>query len=205
MTRRRFSRDDVEIVQSRRLFDGFFAFDRLHLRHRRFGGGWTRPLERLLLRIPKAVVVLPYDPMTDRVVLIEQFRSGALDHPGGPWLVEAVAGLKDRDEDDETTARREVMEEAGLHVEALVPCGAYVPSPGAVTERAVCFCARVDAARAGGVHGLEGEGEDIRSLVMPADEAFTLVESGEIVAVNAIVTLRWLERHREELRERWRV
>ena len=204
MKREGFSRDDVEIVRSERLFAGFFAFDRLRLRHRRFGGGWTRLLERLLLRIPTAVVVLPYDPRTDQVVLIEQFRSGALDHLGGPWLIEAVAGLQDRDEDDEATARREVMEEVGLDVEALVSCGAYVASPGAVTERAACFCARVDAGLAGGIHGLEVEGEDIRTLVMPADEAFALLESGGIVAANAVVTLRWLERHREALRERWR-
>ncbi len=54
-------------------------FDVLTLKHRLFEGGWSREVERELFVRPAAVAVLPYDPERGRVVLVEQFRVGALD------------------------------------------------------------------------------------------------------------------------------
>ena len=63
--------------------------------------------------------VLPYDPVADAVVLIEQFRLPALAAGLDPVLVELPAGLCDDGETPETTARRETQEEMGLTVGAL--------------------------------------------------------------------------------------
>ncbi len=71
-------------------------------------------VSREVLNIPNASAVLPYDPVTDRVVLIEQFRAGTMRHAEAPWLLETAAGLMEAGRDAETTARREIVEETGL-------------------------------------------------------------------------------------------
>ncbi len=196
-------RRHFEILERRRCHDGFFKLDLLRLRHERFGGGWSVPLSRELFLQREAVAALPWDPGSDRVVLIEQFRSGAIGAPGGPWLIEAVAGLREPGEDPETVARREVAEEAGLRVGRLEPVGAYRSSPGATNELVHVFIAEVAAPAAGGIFGVEGEHEDIRSLVLAAEEAFAWRRAGRITAATAVVPLLWLEAHRARLRARW--
>jgi len=194
---------DVEIVRRETVYRGFFDLDVLQLRHRRFDGGMSAPLRRELFKIDDAVCVLPYDPERDAVVLIEQFRVGALDHPRGPWLLECVAGLMDEGETAEGTARREIVEETGLRPRRIEKIGTYAATPGAVTEHVTCFVAQVDAREAGGVHGLASEHEDIKTHLVDAGEAFGWIDEGRITAVNALVPLRWLQVHRHDLRRRW--
>src|SRR5215217_7995267 len=87
----------VEVVERRRVHDGFFKFDLLRLRHSLFGGGMSEVLKRELFVQREAVAVLPYDPGRDAVVLVEQFRAGLVDAPGGAaWSLEGVAGLLDK-------------------------------------------------------------------------------------------------------------
>jgi ADP-ribose pyrophosphatase len=193
----------VEVVERRLAHSGFFDFEILKLRHRRFDGRMSEVVSRELLHIPNAAAVLPYDPRVDRVVLIEQFRSGTLDHPEGPWLLETVAGLMEPGEAPEETARREIVEEAGLEAGRLEQVGVYIASPGAVTERTTVFVAEVDSAKAGGVHGLASETEDIKSHVVPLATAFEWLESGRVTAANAVVALRWLQVHGAALKSRW--
>ncbi|MEK0083804.1 NUDIX domain-containing protein [Benzoatithermus flavus] len=193
----------VEILERERLHDGFFKLDRLKLRHERFAGGWTPPLSRELFIQRPAVVVLPYDPVQDRVVLVEQFRTGCLEHPGDPWLIEAPAGLIDTEETPEAVARREVREETGLEVGRLAPVCIYHSTPGGTTERVHAFVAEVTAPESGGVFGLPDEHEDIRTHVLAAEEAFAWVEAGRIIAANGLIPLMWLRIHRDRLRREW--
>ena len=88
--------DDVQILRREQCFSGFYRLERVHLRHRQFSGAMGAELSRELFVRHDAVCVLPYDPLRDRVVLIEQFRVGALGKVDNPWLIELVAGLIDR-------------------------------------------------------------------------------------------------------------
>ncbi len=194
---------EVEIVRSRDGYRGFFRYEVADLKHRRFDGEMSPVITREILHIPGAAAVLPYDPVTDSVVLIEQFRAGCMRHPTGAWLLEVVAGLVGPGESALETARRELVEEAGLEARRIEQVATYVASPGAVTERSTVFIAEVDASGAGGVHGLAHEAEDIRSFVVPLQTAFDWLESGRILAANAIIPLRWLQVHYAELRRRW--
>lgn len=195
-----------EILERRRVHDGFYRFDLLRLRHERFDGGWSPPLSRELLIQREAVVVLPYDPVHDLVVLIEQFRTGPIDHPGSPWLIEAPAGIVDREgEDHAAVAVREVKEETGLAVLQLYFACHYRGSPGGTSELAHVYVAAVDLAEAqAGVFGLAHEHEDIRTHIVPAEDAFAWVEEGRIVAATGLVPLLWLQLHRDRLRREWR-
>ena len=195
--------DDVEVVEREACFRGFYQLDRLHLRHRLFAGGMGKLINRELFVRHDAVCVLPYDPQRDCVVLIEQFRVGALDKSLNPWLIELVAGLIDKDEQPEEVARREAVEEAGLALAELWPLTQYYPSPGGSDERVHLYVGRCDSRGAGGVHGLEEEGEDIRVLVWSLDEALAALDDGRIDNAASIIALQWLALNRDKVRERW--
>lgn len=195
--------DDVEVVEREACFRGFYQLDRLHLRHRLFAGDMGKLISRELFVRHDAVCVLPYDPQRDCVVLIEQFRVGALDKSLNPWLIELVAGLIDKDEQPEEVARREAVEEAGLELAELWPLTQYYPSPGGSDERVHLYVGRCDSRGAGGVHGLEEEGEDIRVLVWSFDEALAALDDGRIDNAASIIALQWLALNRDKLRERW--
>jgi ADP-ribose pyrophosphatase len=194
----------VEVVEREACFRGFYALDRVHLRHELFAGGMGPVISRELFVRHDAVCVLPYDPLRDCVVLIEQFRVGALDKSAHPWLLELVAGLIDKDESPEEVARREAVEEAGLCLGELWPLNVYYPSPGGSDERVHLYVGRCDSQGAGGIHGLAEEGEDIRVLVLSLDEALAAVKSGRIDNAASIIALQWLALNRAEVRQTWR-
>ncbi|WP_071873401.1 NUDIX domain-containing protein [Atopomonas hussainii] len=194
---------DVEVLKRETCFQGFYRLDRVQLRHALFEGGMGAPITRELFVRHDAVCVLPYDPVHDRVVLVEQFRIGALDKSQHPWLVELVAGLIDKDEQPEEVARREAVEEAGLELTHLWPVTAYYPSPGGSDERVHLFVGRCDSSGAGGVHGLECEGEDIRVQVWELEDALAAVRDGRIDNAASIIALQWLALNRAEVRGLW--
>ncbi|MWV11854.1 NUDIX domain-containing protein [Pseudomonas sp. R-28-1W-6] len=195
--------DAVEIIQRETCFQGFYKLDRLQLRHRLFAGGMGPELNRELFVRHDAVCVLPYDPQRDCVVLIEQFRVGAMDKNGNPWLLELVAGLIDKDEEPEQVARREAVEEADLTLGALWPITTYFPSPGGSDERVHLYVGRCDSQGAGGVHGLAEEGEDIRVHVWPLEDALQAVGDGRINNAASIIALQWLALNRTQVRGLW--
>ena len=195
--------DDVELLGRDVVHDGYFRLDRYRLRHRQFAGGLGPVLTREVLERGKVAAVLPVDPVRDRVVLIEQFRPGAWGAGWNPWLVECVAGVIERGETPEALARREAIEEAGCVVTDLVPVATFMTSPGSSTETVRLFCGRVDTEGVGGVHGLAGEGEDIRVSTMAVDEAVALLDEGRIVNAKTIIALQWVARRYAWLKARW--
>ena len=195
--------DDVRILACETVYQGYFRIDRYRLQHRRHDGGWTQELTREVFERGHAVGVLPYDPCRDEVVLIEQFRIGAHAAGWAPWQLEAVAGVIDPGETAEEVARRESLEEAGLTLLDLAPMAEFLVSQGAVTETVRLFCGRVDAAGAGGIHGLEHEGEDIKVVVVPFAELPGLLAANKVTNATGLVALQWLLLNRDELRARW--
>ena len=192
----------VELQQTDHAFRGFFGVEVLTLRHRRYDGTMSLPLVREVFISVDAVTVLPYDPVQDLVLMVEQFRAAPVARGGGRvWQLEAVAGRIDAGETPEETARREAAEEAGVQLDRLLPVASYYPSPGAVTEYLYSFVAltRLDPGQAG-LHGLAEEGEDIRTLVEPFTTAIGRVAAGEITNAPLIMSLLWLERERAALR-----
>ncbi|HSG88987.1 MAG TPA: ADP-ribose diphosphatase [Pseudomonadales bacterium] len=198
-----FDAKDVEIIERRTAFEGFFRMDVLRLRHRLFEGGWSSEMTRELFVRGPAVVLVPFDPVLDEVVMVEQFRIGSLEHGPSPWQMEFVAGIADAGEAPEAVARREAREEAGLEVGEIVPVHHYQVSPGGNTEAIRVYCGRVDARTAHGVHGLDSEHEDIRVHRVPFAEAFAAMEAGQVRNAAGIVGLQWLALHRQALVARW--
>lgn len=192
-----------KILQTEVMADGFLPVKRYCLQHSLFAGGMSAELIRERVEGYRAASLLPYDPITDEVVLIEQFRIGAIEDAAGAWILEVVGGIIEGEQNPEQVARREAMEEAGCAVDELVSICEFMVSPGTTTERIHLFCGRVDASKADGIHGIDDEGEDIRVVVMPADEAIDGIGSGRINSTASIIALQWLALNRKELRQRW--
>ena len=199
----RFSEQDVEIVSKTPKYKGFFELVELKLRHKLFAGGWSKEFTRELFVRRPAVVVLPYDPVTDQVVIQEQFRIGALLDKRSPWLIELVAGMVEPGETPEDVAHREAWEEAGCKIKALELISEYWVSPGGTDELISVYCAWVDASGLGGIHGLPQENEDIRAEVISADTAINALEDGTINNAASIIALRWLQMNRTRIQELW--
>ena len=193
----------VEVLKKRTPYKGYFQMDVYQLRHCKFDGGWTAPMSRELFERGHAAAVLPYDPDRDRVVLIEQFRIGAYAAGVEPWLIEVVAGIIGPGEDPLEVVRREAVEEAGCEIGELVSIGTFLMTPGASSETLAMFCGRVDSEGAGGLHGLDHEGEDIRSFVTTAEEALERVMACACPNANTVIALQWLTLNRADLRRRW--
>ncbi len=193
----------IEILDKKTCYQGFFRIDRYRLRHRLFNGEWSQPITRELFERGHAAAVLPYDPVRDEVILIEQFRIGALEAPGGPWLTEIIAGIIEADEAPEDVVKRESVEEACCIITDLVPLYDYLVSPGGMTERIALFCGRVDATHAGGIHGVTDEGEDIKVHAVSRETALNYLKTGRINSASAIIALQWLALHREQLLAQW--
>ncbi|GKW08254.1 ADP-ribose diphosphatase [Pectobacterium carotovorum] len=198
-----FTKDDVEIIARETLYDGFFSLERYRFRHRLFNGGMSGEVSREILERGHAVVLLPYDPVRDEVVLIEQIRIAAYDTSASPWLFELVAGMIELGESHEEVARREAEEEAGLRVGRCRPIINYLASPGGTSERLAVLVGEVDTRTAKGIHGLAEENEDIRVHVVSRKQSYQWVEEGIVDNAASVIALQWLALHHEELKREW--
>ncbi len=197
-----FTSQDVEIISKESVFEGFFKMVKYRFKHKLFAGGWSDVVEREMFERGHAAAMLPYDPKTDQVVIIEQIRIGALEHEH-PWQLEIVAGMIDRDESAEEVIRREAEEEAGITVGRVASVTSYYPSSGGCSEKLDVFVGEVDASKAHGIHGLDYEDEDIRVHVLSREQAYQWVKDGIFENGASIIALQWLQLNHQELRSQW--
>jgi ADP-ribose pyrophosphatase len=196
---------NVKIKHKTLVHEGFCHIERYEMQHRLFNGAWTPLYTREIMIKPPVAAALSYDPQHDKVVLIEQFRVGALGQNVTPWLIEVVAGIMDQKnaENHEELIRREMREEAGLEIEKLLPIYDYLVTPGCSTEKVKLFCAKVDSTKTPNFCGLKSEHEDIKVHVLSTQEAFAAVRSGQINNTAAIIALQWLELNLENVNQKW--
>jgi ADP-ribose pyrophosphatase len=192
-----------EIVSDETVFSGFFRMNRYRLRHSSFHGGWCDEIVRERIERIAAVSVLLYDPRIDTLVLVEQFRVGMMGNADPPWSLETVSGFCDTEhETPEQVARREVVEETNCALKALTHIGEFFVSPGMSVERINLYCGWVDARNAGGVHGLDHEGEEMRVVTMSRAAAVAEL-FGRLNSTSVIMALQWLEANHEPLLATW--
>lgn len=196
-----FDRNDVNINDIIQLYNGFFNLKLYDFDHARFAGGKLTSVKREILERGHAVAVLPYDPINNKIVMIEQLRVGALATKESPWLLEVVAGMIDKEESKEQVAIREAEEEAGLTITKLIPMLDYLSSPGGTDERLYLFLGIVDSTGVEGVYGLEDEQEDIKVQVFDYQQALDLLQSGDIDNAASVICLQWLALNKQRVDE----
>lgn len=192
-----------EVLTKDIVYQGYFRVEEYRLKHTLFGGGWSSEITRELFMRGCCVAVLLYDPHADKVVLIEQFRTGAISTPDKAWLVEIVAGAIEEGETAEEVAYRESMEEAGCEIQKLMVINEFYTTPGGSSEWITLFCGKVDSTHVGGIHGLDHEDEDILVRAVDFDEVYLMLENGEIKSAIPIIAIQWLALNRQKLKQRW--
>jgi nudix-type nucleoside diphosphatase (YffH/AdpP family) len=194
---------DVVVQAQRHAYMNFFSLREVDLQFRQHDGALGPVLNRGALFVGEAVVVLPYDPLRDCVLLVEQFRAPVfMAGDPAPWVWEPVAGLIDPGETPEQAARREALEEAGLTLDTLLPAGRMYSSTGSSSEFLNLFIGLADL----GSHrpqdgGLAEEGEDIRSRLVTYDDLIEGVDADRWRDMPLVTTALWLARHRDRLRQ----
>ena len=195
---------DVMSRQRMRPYSYFFGVQVDDLQFRRFDGTLSPVVRRAGFVMADAVTVLPYDPVRDCVMVIEQFRYGPFIRAAtNCWVLEPIAGRIDAGEGPRAAALREMQEEARLHLQDadLIDIGGSYPSPGAISEYLFHYIAVCDLPDSStGVAGLDSEAEDIRSHILPFATALELIARREAQNGPLIQSLYWLAINRERLR-----
>lgn len=201
-----FTRDDLELLDEKTVFQGFFTMKKIQFRHKLFAGGWSQVVTREVLIKGAASAVVAYDPEEDAVVMIEQVRIGAYDpqSTSSPWQLELVAGMIASGETAESVAYRESKEEASMQVNYLQQVLSFWDSPGGQRERIYLFVGKVDSRNVHGIHGLADENEDIRVQVIKREIAYQMMNEGKIDNGLAVVGLQWLQLNYQMLQQKWR-
>jgi len=199
-----FTHKDVSVKPVKNLYKGFFQVDLYQFEHALFMGGKSELISREILERGDAIAVLPYDPISDTVLLIEQIRIGAIKSKHSPWLLECIAGMTDGSDDYESVVKKEAYEEAGLNLTELEFMLSYLSSPGGTTERLHLYLARADLSDVeSGVYGLETEGEDIKTHVLSVDDALTRLNNGEMDNAATVICMQWLALNHEKMKHKW--
>ena len=195
MTKKQFT-----IIDETVHYKGFFSLKTIEVKHTLYKGGWSPTITREIFHRGNCVAVLLYDPDRDEVVIIEQFRVGALQIPDQAWLLEIVAGAIEPGETAEEVAYRESIEEAGCEIKELIKINDFFTSPGGTSELLSLFYGRVDTRNIGGLHGLDEEDEDILVTTLTFDEVYQLLLDGKIMSAIPIIAIQWLFINRDKLR-----
>ncbi|MBC7265149.1 MAG: NUDIX domain-containing protein [Chloroflexi bacterium] len=182
----------VQVHSTVREYDGFFKIDRAEVSYERFDGRMSPPVTRYVFERGDSVGVLLYHPGRDSVILTEQFRYPAHVHGGPGWLIEIVAGMIEEGSDPLSTAKRELLEEAGYEVQRLEHAATFYLSPGGSSERLHLYIGEVsDGAKIAAGGGIGGD-EDLRVLEVPLSQALDMVRDGRIADAKTIIALQWL-------------
>lgn len=183
---------NARIIRHDTVYQGFYQLQRLTLEHDRFDGDSSGPLIREVLHRSDVAAALLHDPISEQVVLVEQYRAGPHLADEYPWLLDIVAGRIEAGQTPLETIRREIREESGLTAKTIRPIGTFFTAPHLSSEKVHLFHATVDAGAVKGIHGLDHEGEDIRPRVFRRDEALNLPRQRPL-SLWAGLALGWLE------------
>jgi len=183
---------EFQLIEQTSLYSGFFKLQNYRLKHQLFQGGWSQEFNREILQRGNAAGVLLFDPKADELVLIEQFRPGAIGN-SHPWIMEVVAGMIETDETPEQVAQREAMEESGVTIKALKLIHQYLTSPGGTSEQIWLFIGQIEIVEIAKYAGLANENEDIKVHQLAVTKAFDWLKSGKINNAMTIIALQWLQ------------
>lgn len=198
-----YSKKDIKIINTKVAHQGFVNLEVIDLQFKLFNGEWGPIVTREVLKRRNAVGVLLFDPNKDLLILLEQFRIGALTDHISPWQIEVMAGMIEFDEKIEDTIYREAHEEARAEIFALEAITKYWVSPGASDEYVHLFCAAVDSEKIPEFGGNKQENEDIRLVKVPLKETLDEIYGYNMNNAMTIICLGWMKENYVRLKKNW--
>jgi ADP-ribose pyrophosphatase len=194
-------RPEAEITATKTLYEGFFKIEEMTIEMDKHEGG-KQTLKRLNFERGDAVAMLGYDPKLDKVVMINELRSGML-AAGEYGFSETVPAAMLKDGEDKVQAAIDRMDrETGLklHNPKLLHEGAFV-SAGGTSERIALVAGTVDSTKAKGINGRADIGENIKTVVVDADDFIARAEDGRLRDMKSLAFAFWLALNRDELKK----
>ncbi|RLA08335.1 MAG: ADP-ribose diphosphatase [Gammaproteobacteria bacterium] len=189
---------DYNIIQDEVVFNGYFAVNKLHLKIDLYNGEQSDIFTREVFKRGHAVALLPFDIKNNLILMVEQFRIGAIGHMDNPWLIEPIAGIIEKNETSQEVVQREAYEEAGLKIrkDDLIFITKYLVSPGGSTESMMLYAIEMDLSNIKpAIFGLKHENEDIKIKIMDIGDAINDITNNKINNAMAMISLLWLAKH----------
>ena len=180
-----------KIFKKKTLHDGFYKYNEISFKYKKYNGEWTDLLTHEIFGGAHVASVLPYDPIKEKIILINQFRPGVLKQGYNPLLLEVVAGIINKNESPEKAALRECKEETGCEAKNLKKICSYFPSPGSSESYYNLFLAEVESFDTKRIIGQQDENEDILAQSYDVIEVKKLLEEGKISNSLTIIALQW--------------
>jgi GDP-mannose pyrophosphatase NudK len=184
-----------KIQKTELLSDNWYILNKVTVDYQKKDGSWDTQ-EREVYDRGNGAAILLYNQSKGTVILTRQFRLPTyLNGNKSGLLIEVCAGLLDED-DPEACIIRETEEETGYRLHSVKKVFEAYMSPGAVTEVLYYFIGEYDSSMkvsSGG--GLEHEHEEIDVLEIPFDQAYVMIEAGEIKDAKTIMLLQYAKIH----------
>ena len=160
------------------VYDGFFKVEKVFAEHK------GEIIKRDIVINKNAVAALVFDTQKQEYILTEQFRM-----PAKKRLLEIVAGLLDKeDEDPETCIAREIEEEVGYAVDKLEFIQAFYSTPGSYSEKIWLYYAEVSK-KTGAGGGVDAENEEIKTVSFSRQKLL----SQKIEDAKTLIAVLWLQ------------
>lgn len=195
---------EFKLLGKEALYQGFFSLERYLIKYKQFDGEWSSEFSREIFERGNAAAALLIDLEKEILILVEQFRPGAIATESHPWLLELVAGMIEPGESPEDVVVRESEEEAGCKVTRVQKITEYLVSPGGTTERIWLYLGEIKAENLPEFAGLDHEHEDIKVHQIPVKEAFDWLEKGKINNGMTLIALQWLKLNWHKKDQFWR-
>lgn len=186
---------NVDIKSKKTVFRGRYRIDEYVFDFDRAAGkGRLEDVTRLVFERGDSAAALIHDVERDVIVLAEQFRIAT--HDKGPgYIVEAMAGSVEEDEEPEDCIRREMLEEVGYRAGNLTLVSNGYVSPGSSSERIFLYYAPVKTEdlvdpKASGV---AAEKEDVRRVEFTREDFLDRVDAAFFDDAKVMALGFWLK------------
>ena len=180
-----------EVLNKKKLFQkSLFSFEEANLKVDSFKGGQEN-ISRYEIKTPEVVAALLYLKDTKKIVLVEQFRYSAISKTSG-WVLEVIAGLVEKNESNEESLKREILEESGYEIDRFEKIASYFPNVGITNQFLHFYFAESCSYRKtklGG--GLLQEKEDIRVHELSLEDIELKYHKQEFIDSKTIIALQW--------------
>lgn len=185
----------VEITSRKTVFKGRYKIDEYTFSYDRVAKkGRMEDVQRLVFERGDSAAALIHDVERDVIVLAEQFRIAT--HDKGPgYIIEAMAGSVEEDEEPEDCIRREMMEEVGYQAGKLFLVANGYVSPGSSSERIFLYYAPVMTADLVDpkASGLAAEKEDIRRVEFTREDFLDRIDAAFFDDAKVMALGFWLK------------
>lgn len=183
--------DKIRNISKTLLSNNWYTLNKYSFEYQKNNGDWERQ-EREAYDRGNGSTILLYNPAKGTVILTRQFRLPTyVNGNKDGMLIETCAGLLDKN-NAEDCIKKEVEEETGYKIDKVKKIFEAYMSPGSVTEIVYFFIAEYsDTMKVSEGGGLEHEQENIQVLELNFNDAYSMIESGEIMDGKTIMLLQY--------------